>query len=176
VLYHRLCELDNSRFAELGVKAAVAAFLHEIECTLWERLPSCSQASGEQILGLLYVLDFSDFSMSHIDSNVMAYLTETMFALETHYPMLLHHCVTINAPATVTIVWGLIRGLLSKTTRERVEFCSPESSTARLLELVASISLPPPFGGTDSTWPAAGLNPYAEPPQSELGPWTDTVG
>ena len=157
VLYHRLGLHDKTLFGSLctsvNTKRAVQAFLHEVECSLWERLPACSAARGHDISGLIYILDMRYFSLALIDSAVMAYVAEVGWALEAQYPRLLHRCLVVNTSSAVAVLWNMVSSLLSSSTRRRIEFCrAGEQTRTRLHELIAPTDLPQDLGGTDASW------------------------
>ncbi|KAG5470942.1 hypothetical protein CUR178_02248 [Leishmania enriettii] len=64
-----------------------------------------------------------------------------------HYPELMHHVYVANCTTAVSWSYLMLRGVLSKATREKITFCSKSRTTAILCENISSALVPRELGG-----------------------------
>ncbi|KAG5470106.1 hypothetical protein LSCM4_02800 [Leishmania orientalis] len=64
-----------------------------------------------------------------------------------HYPELMHHVYVANCTTAVSWSYLMLRGILSKATREKVTFCSKSNTAAILCENISSALVPRELGG-----------------------------
>ncbi|KAG5470528.1 hypothetical protein LSCM1_01772 [Leishmania martiniquensis] len=64
-----------------------------------------------------------------------------------HYPELLHHLYVTNCTTVVSWSYLMLRGMLTKATREKVTFCSKFNTVSTLCNNISSALVPQELGG-----------------------------
>ncbi|CBZ36864.1 hypothetical protein, conserved [Leishmania donovani] len=63
------------------------------------------------------------------------------------FPELMHHVYVTNCTNAVSLSYLMLRGILSRATREKVTFCSKSNTAATLCECIRSDLVPQELGG-----------------------------
>ncbi|KAJ7212129.1 CRAL-TRIO domain-containing protein [Mycena pura] len=133
------------------------------DCLTREVLPASSRLAGRPIGTVLVIVDLQGFSLSKWWQ--MQKLARTSFQIsQDYFPETMGQLVIVNAPASFTFMWSIMKRWLSKETVEKVDILGHDYKNV-LLDLVDADSLPKVLGGNCEC--QEGCH------QSSAGPWLD---
>ena len=83
-----------------------------------------------RLVKMITVIDMKDFRWSDFDQRFLNALGKAEKVGELCYPQLLGLAVVVNAPAIMSMLWGLAKRVLPAATREKVRFCASRDTEA----------------------------------------------
>jgi len=94
----------------------------ELQAHLWtlERALACSKAPDRTLNA---VIDFAGFSSTK-HAPPLRLGQEVMTTLRDHYIGCVHRIFIVNAPASFSYLWSILKPFAGKTTRDRIQFVS----------------------------------------------------
>jgi hypothetical protein len=108
---------------------------------------------GPNVDQVVIILDMKGYSFRQVTAlKAVDAILETVRRFDLNYPETLKLAVVINAPRIFSIIFGIIKPVLSAKTLSKVEIFNydPEKWMPFLSEFIPLSSLPTSFGGTNS--------------------------
>ncbi|KAF9267442.1 CRAL/TRIO domain-containing protein [Marasmius fiardii PR-910] len=130
-----------------------------------EVIPSAARAHGKPDSAVFVVVDLEGFGLNQFWQ--MKGLVQKSFHMsQDYYPETMGSLVVVNAPASFTLIWSIVKPWLAKETAEKTDIWGTDYKE-RLLELVDADSLPSFLGGNCTCEEAGGCQ------YSAAGPWLE---
>ncbi|KAF8195579.1 CRAL-TRIO domain-containing protein [Pholiota molesta] len=140
-------------------------FLVNAECLTRECLPAASRAAGKSIGTAFVIVDLKGFGLGAFW--YMKSLVRNAFQVsQDYYPETMGQLAIINAPATFTMIWSVVKPWLSKETVAKIDILGSDYQDV-LLELVDAENLPTSLGGKCTCSDVGGCH------LSGAGPWQE---
>ncbi|KAI3607698.1 sec14 cytosolic factor [Moniliophthora roreri] len=118
-----------------------------------EVIPATTRLYGQQASSVLVILDLKGFGLSQF-WQMKAIVQKSFQISQDYYPETMGTLAFINAPASISMMWNVLKPWLAKETQEKIVLFGKDYKE-RLLELVDADSLPKVLGGK-CTCPEAG--------------------
>ncbi|KAG2010180.1 SEC14 cytosolic factor [Coprinopsis cinerea AmutBmut pab1-1] len=130
-----------------------------------ELLPAASRAAGKSIEKAFVIVDLKGFGFEQF-WQMKSILRGALQISQNYYPDTMGKLVVINAPASFSKIWPVLRRWLSDDTAEKVEILG-DNFAEILLEYVDAENLPSTLGGKCTCEEMGGCQ------YSNAGPWID---
>jgi hypothetical protein len=94
------------------------------------------------------VIDCAGVRFRDMGGEAAQFLKATVGVLSSHYPQRSCTIFVLNAPDFFSMAYALVKPLLNRTTREKIQVLAPSQQTAALLQTIPEESLPKKYGGS----------------------------
>ncbi|KAF8231710.1 CRAL/TRIO domain-containing protein [Tricholoma matsutake] len=128
-----------------------------------EVLPAASRQAGRTIGTAFVIVDLKGFGLSQF-WQVKSLARSSFQISQDYFPETMGQLAIVNAPASFTLIWSMIKPWLSKETVEKVDILGSDYKD-ELLKLIDADCLPSILGGTCECKEAGGCQ------LSGAGPW-----
>ena len=102
---------------------------------------SMLSGSGKMVV----LVDLKYFSMSKAPS--FSVIKSGLSSLQLHYPYRLEKVYVLNAGFAFTILWNLVKPLLSKRTKSKIHLLDNKAAQVVLVEQIGTSALEVEYGG-----------------------------
>lgn len=135
------------------------------------RLPACSLVRGRLVESSLQILDFDGVGFRSLTNSTVVKIARTILQeQERQFPEMTGKTILVNVPTFFSIVWRVLKPLMSPATATKIEVIGVGMDyQKRLKELITPENLPTFLGG-ECTCAEEGGCLY-----SDAGPWSDPV-
>ncbi|KAF8510071.1 CRAL-TRIO domain-containing protein [Hysterangium stoloniferum] len=155
----------NALYKEVTPERQWKAFLVNCDALTREILPECTKVKGETVNTIYGIIDLKGFSLNQF-WKIKSIVRESFQISQDYYPETMGQLVVINAPATFTIIWTVIKPWLAPETVAKIDILGSDY-TDTLLKHVDAENLPESLGGTCTCEGLGGCR------VSSAGPWLD---
>uniref|UniRef100_A0A0X3PV53 CRAL-TRIO domain-containing protein n=2 Tax=Schistocephalus solidus TaxID=70667 RepID=A0A0X3PV53_SCHSO len=118
-----------------------------MESIIHRHFPAAAAAAGRPVDQLVVIFDLQHMNRRQLWRPWLSLVQELTTTFELNYPEVMAVSFVINAPAFFSLVFSLLKPLLSKETQEKVHVLS-SNYTEELLKLIDADNLPMCYGGT----------------------------
>lgn len=141
--------------------------LVNVESLLAEVFPAASASAGRPIRQALVIIDLKGFGLAQFWA-LKSIARRSFDISQSYFPETMGQMLVINAPASFTAIWTIIKPWLSPRTLEKISVLGTDQHHAVLQDLVPPENLPTFLGGTCTCDGARGGCTL-----SNAGPWMD---
>ncbi|KAF8583349.1 CRAL/TRIO domain-containing protein [Ramaria rubella] len=152
-------------YRHVGPERHWRALLATAESLVREVLPACSRAKGSKVNAALCVVDLKGFGVGQF-WQAKHLVKDSFYLSQNYYPETMGRLMVVNAPASFTIIWGVVKRWLAPETIAKVDILGTDY-VDRLLEHIDAENLPANLGGTCTCDGLGGCN------ISSAGPWLE---
>ncbi|KIY69120.1 CRAL/TRIO domain-containing protein [Cylindrobasidium torrendii FP15055 ss-10] len=163
---HALGQVDVPRmYTKITPERHWRSLVVSCESLTREVLPGACRAAGRHVENILIIIDLKGFALSQFWQ--LKSLARNCFQIsQDYYPETMGQLAIVNAPASFTMIFGMIRPWLAKETCEKVYVLGSDYRDV-LLSLVDEENLPESLGGKCTCKGKGGCY------KSAAGPWMD---
>jgi len=141
--------------------------LVNVESLLAEVLPAASAAAGRPIRQALVIIDLKGFGLAQFWA-LKSIARRSFEVSQSFFPETMGQMLVINAPASFTAIWTIVKPWLSPRTLDKISVLGTDQHHAALRDLIDPENLPAALGGTCTCDAARGGCVL-----SNAGPWMD---
>ncbi|KAL7061734.1 hypothetical protein AAHC03_01030 [Spirometra sp. Aus1] len=118
-----------------------------MESIIHRHFPAAAAAAGRPVDQLVVIFDLQHMNRRQLWRPWLSFVQELTTTFELNYPEVMAVSFVINAPAFFSLVFSLLKPLLSKETQEKVQVLG-SNYTEELLKQIDAENLPMYYGGT----------------------------
>ena len=166
IYYQIISKLNTEKlFSIISSENLLKYFIQTYEITMKYKFKACSKAKGELIEESCVILDIEGIGITDLFGKTRNFLNMATNLGQDYYPCNLAKMFLINTSKFFGVVYDIVKGLIDKKTREKIEILGNDYKE-KLLEYIDPENLPTFLGGNCTCPHIPGGCLYCD-----IGPW-----